>query len=343
MEEFVTFGEVLLRLKSIGYEKWFQSPYLEATFGGGEANVAVSLANYGVKAKFVTALPENNEIADACIRQLRGFNVDTSEIVRTDGRIGIYFLEGGTNQRPSNVIYDREASAISLLQPQDIDWERVFKNAGWFHFTGITPAISENAKNAVLEAVKKAKEYGITISCDLNYRKKLWKYGKSAPEVMKKLFSYIDIGIANEEDCQKSLGISADVDVESGDLSVEKYKVLGRKVLEMYPNLKMLAITLRESKSASINGWSACLITRDDFYHSKYYLISDIVDRIGGGDSFAAGLIYGLHQMKDCRQALEFAVAASCLKHTIPGDYNRVTVENVKKLMEGDQSGRADR
>ncbi len=338
----ITFGEVMLRLKSPGYERLFQSPLLEATFGGGEANVAISLANFGFDAAFCTALPDNM-IGDACIGELRRFGVDTSLIVRNGGRMGIYYLESGACQRPSVVVYDRSYSAISIAKPGDIDWDKVFNDAEWFHITGITPAISETAMELSLEAVKKAREKGITISCDFNYRGKLWKYGKKATEVMPELVKYVDYGIANEEDCQKSLGIKVDVDVESGKLDIEKYRALSDKVLETFPNLKAVAITLRESKSADINGWSACMNDRESFYSSRKYEINDIVDRVGGGDSFAAGLIYGLNTYENNQQALEFAVAASCLKHSILGDYNRVSVKEVEKLMGGDVSGRVQR
>ena len=342
MSKYVTFGEVMLRLKSPGHEKFFQSPHLEATFGGGEANVAVSLANYGLDAQFVSALPEN-DIADACIRELRGFGVDTCKIVRREGRVGIYFLEGGANQRPSNVVYDRAESSIALMQKGEVNWDEVFKDAKWFHISGITPAISKSAKELSLEAVKKAQEYNVTVSCDFNFRKKLWKYLETAVEVMNELVKYVDVGIANEEDCQKSLGIHVDVDVSSGSLDTDKYKLLGDKVLEEFPNLKMIAITLRESKSADINGWGACLNDRDKFYLSRRYMINDIVDRVGGGDSFAGGLIYGLNAYENKQDALEFAVAASCLKHSIGGDFNRVKKSEVEKLMGGDGSGRVNR
>ncbi len=342
MGKFVTLGEVMLRLKSPSHQKLFQTQNLEATFGGGEANVAVSLANYGLDVSFVSALPEN-DIADACIRQLRGFGVDTTKIIRREGRVGIYFLETGANQRPSNVIYDRADSSIAKLSVDEVDWDYVYEGAKWLHITGITPAISESAKDVSLAAVRAAKEKGITVSCDFNFRNKLWKYGKSAPEVMRELVSYVDVGIANEEDCQKSLGIRVDVDVESGELDTKKYEALGKKVLSEFPNMKMIAITLRESKSADINGWGACLTTRDVFYISRRYMMNDIVDRVGGGDSFAGGIIYGLNKYEDKQQALEFAVAASCLKHSIEGDFNRVKVSEVEKLMGGDGSGRVNR
>jgi 2-dehydro-3-deoxygluconokinase len=342
MAKVVTFGEIMLRLKAPGREKFLQNASLEATFGGGEANVAVSLANYGMDASFVTVLPEN-DIADACIMELRKFGVDTTKIVRGGDRIGVYFLEAGSVQRPSKVIYDRSYSAIAEAKPGDIDWDKVFEGADWFHITGITPAISESARLLAFESVKAASEKGITISCDFNFRKKLWKYGKAATEVMPDLVKYVNVGIANEEDCQKSLGISIEADVESGHLDISKYEALSNKVLAEYPSLKYMAITLRESKSADHNGWSACLNDRNGFYLSKKYEMTHIIDRVGGGDSFAGGLIYGLNNYEKPEDALNFAVAASCLKHTISGDFNRVNVKDVVSLMGGDGSGRVQR
>ena len=341
--KFLTFGEIMLRLKAPGQERFFQSPMLEATFGGGEANVAVSLANYGQDVAFLTVLPKN-AIADECIKELRKFGVDTKRIVRTDaGRLGIYYLEGGANQLPSKVVYDREYSAIALAKPGDIDWDAAFDDVEWFHITGITPAISESAMALSLESVREAKKRGITVSCDLNFRKNLWKYGKKASEVMGELAKYVDVAIANEEDVQKSLGITTDVVVESGSLDRAKYQALGDKVLAAYPEMKMIAITLRESKSADSNGWAAYLNDRDHSYVSRRYAINDIVDRVGGGDSFAGGLIYGLNTYADRQTALEFAVAASCLKHSIIGDFNRVGISDVEKLMGGDGTGRVQR
>ena len=338
----VTFGEVMLRLKSPEFERLFQSPVLEATFGGGEANVAVSLANFGEVVSFVTALP-NNPVADACLAQLRGFGVDTQFILRSGKRMGIYFLEAGANQRASKVVYDRAHSAISEIRPGQMNWKAIFGGADWFHITGITPAISASAAEVSLEAVQTAKEMGLTVSCDFNFRKKLWKFGKTAPEIMRELVKFVDVGIANEEDCQKSLGISVNVDVTSGELKADAYKQLAEKVLDEFPNLKMQAITLRESISASHNRWSAVLCTRNDFFVSRKYDITHIVDRVGGGDSFAAGLIYGLNHFSNPGESLEFAVAASCLKHSVPGDFNRVTVSEVETLMRGDASGRVQR
>jgi len=338
----LTFGEIMLRLKAPGHERLMQTPFLEATFGGGEANVAVSLANYGMDAAFLTFLPEN-AVADACIGELRRFNVDTSRIIRKDGRVGIYYLDAGANQLPSKVIYDRAYSSISLAGPGDVDWNKAFDGVGWMHISGITPAISESLMELSIESVKEAKMRNIVVSCDLNYRKNLWKYGKNAQEVMSEMANYCDVLIANEEDVQKSLGITIDVDVESGEIDNSKYEVLGNKVLEKYPNAKMIAITLRESKSADTNGWSTCINNREKFYVSRHYNINDIIDRVGGGDSFAGGLIYGLNNYDTLEEALEFATAASCLKHSVIGDFNRVTVDDVKKLMAGDGSGRVQR
>ena len=340
--KYLSFGEIMLRLKTPGVERFFQSPMLEATFGGGEANVAVSLSNYGCDAAYLSILPKN-ALADHCIGELRRFGVDTSRILRGPGRMGIYFLEGGANQLPSKVIYDREASAIALAAPGSVDWEAALDGIGWFHITGITPAISESAMLLALESVREAGKRGITVSCDLNFRKNLWKYGKSAPEVMRELVAHVNIAIANEEDVQMCLGITTDVAVEHGELDRAKYKALSDEVLRQYPNMKLIAITLRESKSADSNDWAACLNDRTSFIESRKYEINDIIDRVGGGDAFAAGLIYGLNNYDNHQQALEFAVAASCLKHSIGGDFNRVDVSDVEKLMGGDGSGRVQR
>ena len=342
MKKVVTLGEIMLRLKSPGLERFMQSPMLEATFGGGEANVAVSLANFGMEAKYVTAIPQH-DITYALTCQLRGFGVDISDIVYSEGRLGTYYLETGSNQRPSKVIYDRAYSSIALATPDLFDFKKIFDGAEWFHITGITPALSQSAADVSLAACKAAKEMGLKVSCDLNYRKNLWKYGKEAKEIMRELVKYVDVIIANEEDCQKSLGIEAGSDVTGGHLDTAKYEVLAKEVLKMYPNAEKIAITLRESKSANHNDWSACICDGKEFYVSKKYEIKDIVDRVGGGDSFGAGLIYGLLNYDDMKKALEFAVAASCLKHTIIGDFNRVTVKEVETLMGGDGSGRVQR
>lgn len=342
MSKYLTFGELMLRLKSPGRERLMQSAGFEATFGGGEANVAVSLANYGLDAEFLSVFP-SNAIGDAAVAELRKFNVATDKIIRADGRMGIYYLETGANQRPSKVIYDRAYSAFSLFDPAGYDWDSIYKDVNWLHISGITPAISEVAKEASIAAVKEAEKRGITVSIDLNYRKNLWKYGVEAQEVMKTLTLYADIIIANEEDCQKSLGLKCESNVEGGKLNEEDYKKLSDSLLEQYPNVKKVAITLRESKSADINFWAASLNNGTDFIVSKKYEMYDIVDRVGGGDSFAGGLIYGLNELGSDKEALEFAVAASCLKHTIEGDFNRVTIDEVLKLANGDGSGRVQR
>lgn len=342
MGKIVTFGEILLRLKAPRFERLLQSPSLEATFGGGEANVAVSLANYGKEVAFVTVLPEN-DLSLHCIGELRRFAVDTSAIRFGAGRLGIYFLESGAAQRPSRVIYDREHSAIALAESGALDWENIFEGATWFHLTGITPALSPSAAALSLEAVKTAKKMGLVVSCDLNYRSKLWRYGKSAVEVMTGLVQYVDVGIGNEEDCQRSLGITAETDVDRGQLDPEQYQLLTGKVLATFPRMKLLAVTLRESISASHNVWSACINDRVDFYHSRKYDLTHIVDRVGGGDSFAAALIYGLTTYESKKKALDFAAAASCLKHSISGDFNRVKVSEVERLIGGPGSGRVER
>ncbi len=342
MGKYIAFGEIMLRLKPPQFERFLQSPLLEATFGGGEANVAVGLARFGLEVAYISVIPDNL-IGDACIRELKRQGIDTSLIVRKGERMGIYFLEAGANQRPSVVVYDRSHSAIAEAKIGDIDWDKVFQEASWFHITGITPAISSSAADLSLEAVKKAKEKKVTVSCDLNFRKNLWKYGKSAPEVMSELVKYVDIAVGNEEDCQKSLGIKVDIDVESGELEAEKYREVTQKILNLYPQLKKIAITLRESHSADYNGWSAVLDNRKDFLVSRKYEIYDIVDRVGSGDAFSAGLIYGLNHLSDDKEALEFAVAASCLKHSISGDLPLFTLKEVKSLMSGASSGRVQR
>ena len=339
----VTFGETMLRLAPPGFERFLQSPQFVATFGGGEANVAVALAGFGHPARYVTVLPPDHPIADALIGELRRFGVDTGNITRGPGRMGIYFVETGANQRPSKVVYDRSDSSIALAKPGSIDFKGAFEGAGWYHITGITPALSQSAADLALESMQAARAAGLTVSCDLNFRKNLWKYGKSAKEVMSELFRLVDVGIANEEDCQAALGIHVDADVSSGTLDTAAYRALAEKVLAAYPNLKMLAITLRESKSASHNGWSACLHDRKEFLLSRHYEITHIVDRVGGGDSFAAGLIFGLLNWKTPFEALEFAVAASCLKHSIPGDFSRLSRAEVEQLLKGGGSGRVQR
>ncbi|MEY4095383.1 MAG: hypothetical protein RLZZ53_2582 [Acidobacteriota bacterium] len=338
----VTFGEIMLRLTPPGFERLLQQPTLLATFGGGEANVAASLSGFGLPAAFVTILPQANPLGDAAIGELQRFGVDTSHIARSAGRMGIYFLETGASQRASKVVYDREGSAFALAKAM-IDWPAVFDGAGWFHVTGITPAVSEASAKLALEAARTARGLGITISCDLNFRKNLWKWGKKASDVMPDLVKLSDILIANEEDIQMALGVAADVDVHAGALDRASYRGLTEAVMRQYPHLRAIAVTLRESKSASHNVWSAGLHDGTDFLLSRTYDIAPIVDRVGAGDSFAAGLIYGMRTGLASQDALEFAVAASCLKHSVPGDINRVSVDEVKALLSGGGSGRVQR
>jgi 2-dehydro-3-deoxygluconokinase len=339
----VTFGEIMLRLAPPGFERFLQSPRFDATFGGGEANVAVSLAGFGDAVSFVTVLPERNPLAEAIVRELRGHGVDTSKIAYGQGRVGIYFLETGASQRGSKVVYDRENSAIAIAQSGALDWNRVLEGVEWLHVTGITPAISASAAELTSEALTAAHARRLVVSCDLNYRKNLWKWGRRASEVMPDLMRFVSVAIANEEDVQMALGIQSEGDVESGSIDPAQYRSLTEKVLTTFPDLQTIAITLRESKSASHNGWSACLHNRTGFFVSRRYDIAPIVDRVGSGDSFAAGLIYGLRQFASPAEALEFATAASCLKHSIPGDFNRVSIEEVQALMKGSGSGRVQR
>ena len=338
----VTLGEIMLRLKSPGHERLFQSPSLEATFAGGEANVAVSVANYGLRSRYVTALPDG-PLGDSTIGALRAMNIETDHVIRRAGRLGVYFVEAGAAQRGSTVVYDRDGAAIALAQPDEFDWDAIFDGAAWFHVSGITPAISASGADLTEAALRAARAAGATTSIDLNFRAKLWKYGKSAPEVMRGLMVHVDVAIGNEEDCQQSLGIEAVTDVASGQLEHDVYEALTARVMEAFPGLTALAVTLRESRSADINGWSACLRDAEGFRVGQHYDILDIVDRVGGGDAFAGGLIYGLVSGMPSAEALDFAIAASCLKHSIPGDFNRVSVAEVKKLAGGDASGRVSR
>jgi len=340
MKKVVTFGELMLRLAPEGYLRFVQSEKYQATFGGAEANVAVSLANYGVDAAFVSKFP-NHEIGQSAINSLRKFGVDTSKIVRGGDRIGVYYCEKGASQRPSKVIYDRAYSSIAMAKKEDFDWDKIFEGVEWFHFTGITPALSEEVADICKVACEKAKEKGITISCDLNYRKKLWSKEK-AGEVMSKLCTYVDYCIANEEDAKDVFGIEADnTDIYGGKLDRDGYISVAKKLTDRF-NFKGVAITLRESKSANDNDWSGMLYTDGKANFSKKYSIH-IVDRVGGGDSFGAGLIYSLINGFDSQSAIEFAVAASCLKHSIEGDYNVITVAEVLNLAGGDASGRVQR
>ena len=338
----VTFGELMLRLAPEGYLRFIQSNKFEATFGGAEANVAVSLANYNQDVSFVSKLP-NNEIGQMAINSLRQYGVNTSHVIRGGDRVGIYYCEKGASQRPSKVIYDRAYSSIALAKKEDFDWDKIFKDADWFHFTGITPALSKEVAEITLEACKAAKEKGIVVSCDLNFRKKLWS-NKEANETMSKLCKYVDICIANEEDAKDVFAIEAkDTDINTGKLNKEGYVSVAKQLSQRF-NFKYVAITLRESISANDNNWSAMLYNSKEgkAYFSKKYAIH-IVDRVGGGDSFGAGLIYALRNSYKDQDAIEFAVAASCLKHSIEGDYNLVSLEEVKALANGDASGRVKR
>ena len=346
MPKVITFGEIMLRLSTPGYLRFGQARQFDATFGGGEANVAVSLANYGIDAAFVTRLPDN-DIAKACIKDLRSYGVDTSKIVFGGDRVGIYFLETGAVARPSKVVYDRAGSSIATIQPGMIDWKKVFEGADWFHWTGITPALSQGAADVCLEAVRAANALGVTVSCDLNYRKNLWKYGKTAGEVMPALVEGCDIILGNEEDADKVFGIKPegfDVTATGGAIDQGRFRSVGEQLMKRFPRAKKVIITLRGSINANHNTWGGVLWDGAKLYESPRYDITHIVDRVGGGDSFMGGLIYGLLSFPgDDRKALNFAVAASCLKHTIFGDYNQVTVAEVENLMKGDASGRVSR
>lgn len=345
MAKIVTFGEIMLRLATPDHLRFGQGNELVATFGGGEANVAVSLANYGEDVEFVTRLPKN-DIAAACVRELRGFGVGTSNIVYGGERMGIYFLETGAVARPSKVIYDRAHSSISTIPSGEIDWAAVFAGAEWFHFTGITPAISREAAEVCLEACQMANKMGLTVSCDLNYRKNLWKWGKSASEVMPALVECCDVILGNEEDAEKVFGIKPegfDVTATEGEVDQAAFKSVCQQLMERFPRAKRVIITLRGSINADHNTWGGVLYDGEKLYSSRRYDITHIVDRVGGGDSFMGGLIYGLRNYADLQQALEFAVAASALKHTVYGDFNLVSVSEVETLMGGDGSGRVAR
>ena len=344
MGKIVTFGEVMLRLAPPDFLRFRQATNLDATFGGGEANVAVSCANYGLDVSFVTRLPKN-DISDWCLGTLNSYGVDTRDIVFGGDRMGIYFLETGAVSRGSKVVYDRANSSVSQIEPGMIDWDKVLEGASWFHWTGITPAISQGAADVCLEGIKAANAKGITVSCDLNYRKNLWKYGKSANEVMPELVAGTDIILGNEEDAEKVFGIHPEgVDVTSGHVEAAAYESVGKQLLAKFPKAKKIIITLRGSISASHNSWSGVLWDGKQLFQAPTYQITHIVDRVGGGDSFMGGLIYGLNTYEgDDQKALNFAVAASCLKHTIKGDFNQVTVDEVEKLMGGDASGRVSR
>lgn len=336
----ITLGEIMLRLSTPGNTRIVQSDSFDVNYGGGEANVAVSLANYGHDAYYVTKLPKH-EVGQAAVNALRRYGVHTDYIVRGGNRVGIYYLESGSAMRPSKVIYDRADSAIAKANSSDFDFDTIMEGADWFHFSGITPAISDSAAELTMIACKKAKEHGVKVSCDLNYRKKLWSVEK-AQSVMTPLMEYVDVCIGNEEDAQYCLGFKPDADVEAGNTSADGYYSVFKQMKEKF-NFEYVVSTLRESYSASHNGWKALIYDGKEFYESKHYDIEPIVDRVGGGDSFSGGLIHGLLTMDNMKDALEFAVAASALKHTINGDFNLVSKEEVESLAKGNANGRVQR
>lgn len=341
MATVVTFGEIMLRLKSPAHERLLQSPLLEATFGGAESNVAIALAMHGVGSSFVSTLPDN-ALGDAAIAELRRFGVETGGIQRGGERLGTYYFEAGAGHRPSRVVYDRAGSSFATSAPGSFDWAALFEGARWLHVSGVTPAVSAPAAELCLEAVTEARARGLTVSCDYNYRQALWRWGKSAPEVMRGIVAQSHIGIAGREDCQKALGIGMCAS-PAPDADPAYFERLAASVLSEFPNLRMQAITLRESPSARHTRWRACLHDRERFLVSRAYEITDIVDRVGAGDAFSAGLVYGLLTYGEAFGALEFATAASCLKHTTPGDYNRVSVAEVEALVAGAEGGRVQR
>jgi 2-dehydro-3-deoxygluconokinase len=339
----VTFGEIMLRLSTPGYHRFAQATSFDVNYGGGEANVAVSLANYGLESRFITRLPQN-DIGRACRMELEKYGVDTSRINYGGERLGIYFLETGAVARASKVVYDRAHSAFSDVNESTFDWDAIFEGADWFHWTGITPAVSQGAANVCLQAIKAANAKGITVSCDLNYRKNLWKYGKKANDVMPELVAGCDVVLGNEEDAEMVLGIKPQgVDITGGHVEAEAYRSVSEQIMKQYPRVKKVITTLRGSISANHNSWSGVLFDGKNLYTAPTYQITHIVDRVGGGDSFMGGLIYGLLTYNNDEKALQFGTAASCLKHTILGDFNQVTVEEVEKLMGGDASGRVSR
>jgi 2-dehydro-3-deoxygluconokinase len=342
MKTVAAFGEIMLRLSPPDRERFFQSPCFRAHFGGSEANVVASLAQFGHSTRFISAVPKN-EIGSAAIRALRLVGVETDFIVRKGKRLGIYFAETGNNQKPTHVIYDRDHSGIAEAARSDIDWDKSLAGADWLHMTGITPAVSRSAADLTWDAVRAAKANGLQVSVDLNYRAKLWQYGVPAAKVMREIFKYADVGFANEDDCRNSLGIEMDVADPGAPPDIEAYEAMTLKVMEEFPNLTRLAVTLRESRSADHNVWSGVLRNRREFIAGPRYEIAHVVDRIGAGDAFAAGLIHGLDIFSSDRDALEFALAASCLKHSIPGDFNLVSESEVLILMKGDGSGRIRR
>lgn len=345
MSKVVTFGEIMVRFGAPGYLKLIQSSQLDVSYAGAEANVAVSLANYGIDTDYITCLPDN-PIAERCIMELRGHKVGVNHILRNGKRMGILYLETGSNARPSKVYYDREDSSIATVAPGSFDWKEILKNADWFHWTGITPALSENVAKECLKAIKTANELGVTVSCDINYRGNLWRYGKNASEVMPKLVAGCDIILGNEEDCEKVFGIKPenfDAENTDGEIDQRAFISVCQQMMKKFPRCKKMAITLRGAINANHNTWCGVLYNGEKLLESRRYDITDIVDRVGGGDSFMGGLIFGLLSYKDDRKSLEFATAASCLKHTINGDFNWATIREVEALMEGNANGRISR
>ncbi len=344
MKKIITFGEIMLRLAPPGFQRFTHARSLEASYGGGEANVAVSLANYGELVEFITRLPKN-DLGDACLATLRGCGVGTSHIERGGDRLGIYFLETGAVQRASQVIYDRSGSSFATIQPGMIDWKAIFTDADWFHWTGITPAVSQGAAETCNEAIHTAREMGLTVSCDLNYRSKLWKWGKPAGEVMNDMVAQCDLALGNEEDAEKVFNIHVEKgNITAGEVDPDEYRTVCETLAKRFPSLKTIAITLRGSLSASHNTWSGVLYHKGAFFTSPTYDILPIVDRVGSGDAFMGGLIHGLRKYTgEPQKALDFATAASCLKHSIPGDFNAVSEIEVESLMGGDRSGRVSR
>lgn len=344
MKKVVTFGEIMLRLSPPNWNRFSQASQFDVVYGGGESNVAVSLANYGMPVEFVTRVPQN-DIGECALMQMRKYGVNVKNCVRGGDRLGIYFLETGAVARGSKVVYDRAFSSMSTIEPGMLDWKKIFEGVTWFHWTGITPAISQSAADTCLEAIKTANAMGITVSTDLNYRKKLWNYGKRPQDVMPALVEGCDVILGNEEDAEKHFDIHPEgVDVtQGGSVDGQSYLSVCQQLMKRFPRAKKVIVTLRDSISASHNNWSGVLYNGDKLFESRQYKITHIVDRVGGGDSFMGGLIYGLNKYEDDQEALEFAVAASCLKHTIFGDANLVTVDEVEKLMKGDASGRVSR
>lgn len=345
MTKVITFGEIMVRLGAPDYLKLIQADKFEVSYAGAEANVAVSLANYGIKTDYITCLPDN-PIAERCIMDLRGHKVGVDHILRTGKRMGILYLETGSNARPSKVYYDREGSSIATIEEGSIDWNEIFKNATWFHWTGITPALSENAAKECLKAIKTANKLGVTVSCDINYRGNLWRYGRTAGEVLPELVAGSDIILGNEEDCEKIFGIKPqyfDAGTTGGEVDQSSFISVCQQMMQKFPRCKKMAVTLRGAINANHNSWGGILYDGHELLESHRYDITDIVDRIGGGDSFVGGLIFGILHYEDDKKALEFATAASCLKHTLKGDFNWVTVSEVENLMNGDASGRVRR